>query len=118
MMRGSQRRVAITGLGLVTPVGNDVAATWHALLAGKSGVAPITHFDASGFPVRIAAEVKKFDPRHAIEDKKLLKFADRSHVLALAAAEEALRDAGIRPEGSDATRWACVVGSGKTGLGI
>jgi 3-oxoacyl-[acyl-carrier-protein] synthase II len=117
-MTGRQRRVAITGLGLVTPVGNDVAATWHALLAGRSGVAPITHFDASGFPVRIAAEVKEFDPRHAIEDRKLLKFADRSHVLALAAAEEALRDAGIRPEGSDATRWACVVGSGKASLGF
>ncbi|MBM2843129.1 MAG: 3-oxoacyl-ACP synthase, partial [Anaerolineales bacterium] len=117
-MTGRQRRVAITGLGLVTPVGNDVAATWHALLAGKSGVAPITHFDASGFPVRIAAEVKKFDPRHAIEDRKLLKFAGRSHVLALAAAEEALRDAGIRPQGSDAARWACVVGSGKAGLGF
>jgi 3-oxoacyl-[acyl-carrier-protein] synthase II len=62
--------------------------------------------------------VKAFDPRHAIDDKKLLKLANRSHVLGLAAAEEALRDAGIRPEGSDATRWACVVGSGKTGLGF
>ena len=117
-MTGRQRRVAITGLGLVTPVGNDVAATWHALVAGRTGVAPITHFDASGFPVRIAAEVKGLDPRHAIEDRKLLKFANRSHVLALAAAEEALRDAGIRPEGSNATRWACVVGSGKAGLGF
>ena len=76
-MTGRQRRVAVTGLGLVTPVGNDVAATWHALLAGRSGVAPITHFDASGFPVRIAAEVKAFDPRHAIEDQALLKFASR-----------------------------------------
>jgi 3-oxoacyl-[acyl-carrier-protein] synthase II len=117
-MTGRQRRVAITGLGLVTPVGNDVAATWDALLACRSGVAPITHFDASGFPVRIAAEVKEFDPRHAIEDRKLLKFAGRSQALALAAAEEALRDAGIRPEGGNATRWACVVGSGKPGLGF
>jgi 3-oxoacyl-[acyl-carrier-protein] synthase II len=117
-MTGRPRRVAITGLGLVTPVGNDVAATWHALVAGRTGVAPITHFDASGFPVRIAAEVKGFDPRHAIEDRKCLKLADRSHALALAAAEEALRDAGIRPEGSNATRWACVVGSGKAGLGF
>ena len=117
-MTGRQRRVAITGLGLVTPVGNDVATTWHALLAGRSGVAPITHFDASGFPVRIAAEVKEFDPRHAIEDGKLLELAERSHLLALAAAEEALRDAGIRPGGGDATRWACVVGSGKVGLGF
>jgi 3-oxoacyl-[acyl-carrier-protein] synthase II len=117
-MTGKQRRVAITGLGLVTPLGNDVAATWHALLAGRSGVAPITHFDASGFPVRIAAEVKEFDSRHAIEDRTLLGFADRPHLMAVAAAEEALRDAGIRPQGSDATRWACVVGSGKAGLGF
>jgi beta-ketoacyl-acyl-carrier-protein synthase II len=117
-MTGRPRRVAITGLGLVTPVGNDVAATWHALLAGRSGVGPITRFDASGFPVRIAAEVKGFEPRRAIEDRKLLKFADRSHALALAAAEEALRDAGIRPEDSDATRWACVVGSGKATQGF
>jgi beta-ketoacyl-acyl-carrier-protein synthase II len=117
-MIGRQRRVAITGLGLVTPVGNDVAGTWNALLAGRSGVAPITHFDASGFPVRIAAEVKAFDPRHAIDDRKLLKFADRSHALALAAAEEALCDAGIRPERRDATRWGCVVGSGKAHLGF
>jgi 3-oxoacyl-[acyl-carrier-protein] synthase II len=117
-MTGRPRRVAITGLGLVTPVGNDAVATWDALLAGRSGVTPITRFDASGFPVRIAAEVKEFDPRHAIEDRKLLKFADRSHALALAAAEEALRDAGIRPEGSDAMRWACVVGSGKATQGF
>jgi beta-ketoacyl-acyl-carrier-protein synthase II len=117
-MTASPRRVAITGLGLVTPLGNDVAATWHALLAGHSGVAPITQFDARGFPVRIAAEVKEFDPRSAVEDRKLLKFADRSHGMALAAAEEALRDAGIRPGGNDAARWACVVGSGKRGLGF
>ena len=117
-MTRQRRRVAITGLGFVTPLGNDTAATWHALLAGRSGVAPITHFDASGFPVRIAAEVKEFDHRHAIEDRKLLKIAGRSPDLALAAAEEALRDAGIRPEGSDAARWSCVVGSGKPGIGF
>ena len=55
-----RRRVAITGIGLVTPVGNDVATTWDALLAGRSGGAAISLFDASGFPVRIAAEVKDF----------------------------------------------------------
>ena len=114
-MTRHRRRVAITGLGFVTPLGNDTAATWHALLAGRSGVAPITRFDASGYPVRIAAEVKAFDPRQAIEDRKLLKFANRSHGFAVAAAEEALRDAGIRPARGDAMRWGCVVGSGKTG---
>jgi 3-oxoacyl-[acyl-carrier-protein] synthase II len=110
-----RRRVAITGLGFVTPIGNDTVAAWHALLAGRSGVAPITRFDATGYPVRIAAEVKAFDPRHAIVDRKLLKFANRSHGFAVAAAEEALRDAGIRPARGDAMRWGCVVGSGKTG---
>ena len=76
-MTRERRRVAITGLGLVTPLGNDVAATWDALLAGRSGVGAITSFDASGFPVRIAAEVKAFDPGRVIEDRKLLKFANR-----------------------------------------
>ena len=61
-------RVVVTGIGLVTPVGNDVAATWDALRAGSSGGAPISLFDASGFPVRIAAEVKGFDPAAVIDD--------------------------------------------------
>jgi 3-oxoacyl-[acyl-carrier-protein] synthase II len=117
-MTREQRRVAITGLGLVTPLGNDTAAAWSGLLAGRSGVTPITRFDAGGFPVRIAAEVKAFDPRHAIEDRKLLKFVNRSHGFAVAAAEEALRDAGVRPARGDAMRWGCVVGSGKTGTGF
>ena len=115
-MIGGRRRVAITGLGVVTPLGNTIATTWEALLAGRTGVAPITSFDASGFPVRIAAEVKKFDPRTAIEDRKLLKFANRYHSFALAAAEEAIRDAGIRPESHTAPRWGCAVGSGMMGV--
>lgn len=113
-MTGRPRRVAITGLGLVTPLGNDAATTWQALLAGRSGVAPITCFDAGGFPVRIAAEVKGFDPGTAIEDRKLLKFTNRYHRFALAAAEEAVRDAGILPEKGTAVRWGCVVGSAMT----
>ncbi len=115
-MTGGRRRVAITGLGVVTPLGNTIATTWEALLAGRTGVAPITSFDASGFPVRIAAEVKKFDPRTAIGDRKLLKFANRYHSFALAAAEEAIRDAGIRPESHTAPRWGCAVGSGMMGV--
>jgi len=106
-----RRRVAITGIGLVTPVGNDVATTWRALLEGASGGAEITNFDASGFPVRIAAEVKNFDDA-AIEDRRLLKFASRSHRFALVAAEQAFADAGIRPSAADATRWGCAVGAG------
>ncbi len=115
-MSGGRRRVAITGIGVVTPLGNDSATTWDALLGGRSGVAPITSFDAGGFPVRIAAEVKGFDPRTAIEDRKLLKFMNRSNGFALAAAEEAIRDAGIRPESGTAARWGCAVGTGMMGV--
>src|SRR5437773_8877356 len=112
----ARRRVAITGLGLVTPVGNDVASTWAALLAGKSGGAAISLFDASGFPVRIASEVKRFDPAEAIGERKLLKFANRSHGFALAAAEQALSDAGVRPTATTAERWGCAVGTGMMGV--
>jgi len=112
----ARRRVAVTGLGLVTPVGNDVATSWKALLAGRSGVAPVTVFDASGFSTRIAAEVKGFDPRAVIDDRKILKFANRSHTFALAAADEAIRDAGIRPTAETATRWGISVGTGMMGV--
>ncbi len=115
MTRGG-RRVAITGLGMVTPLGNDVASTWEAILAGRSGVGPIRNFDASGFPIRIAAEVKGFASRRAIDDRKLLKFGYRSHALALAAAEEAIRDADIRPDPATGTRWGCAVGTGMMGV--
>src|SRR5664279_5106898 len=112
----SRKRVAITGLGLVTPVGNDVAATWDAVLHGRSGGAPITVFDASGFPVHIAAEVKNFDAAAALGDRKLGKLTNRSHRFALAAAEQALRDAGVRPTEADSTRWGLTVGAGMMGV--
>jgi len=115
-MGAQKRRVAITGLGLVTPVGNDVASTWKSLLAGRSGGAPISLFDASGFPVRIASEVKGFDALAAIGDRKLLKLANRSHSFALAAAEQALTDAGIRPTDETGDRWGCAVGTGMMGV--
>ena len=106
-----RRRVAITGIGLVTPVGNDVATTWDALLAGRSGGAAISLFDASGFPVRITAEVKGFhDADHV--DRKLMKYTNRSHRFALAAAEQAFRDAGLKPTPDTAARWGCAVGAG------
>ncbi len=118
-MAAPRRRAAITGLGLVTPVGNDVASTWAALLAMKSGVAPIASFDASGFSTRIAAEVKALPDaavRAAAGDAKLLKFANRSHRFALVAAAQALADAGIRPTPADAARWGLVVGTGMMGV--
>jgi 3-oxoacyl-[acyl-carrier-protein] synthase II len=107
-----KRRIAITGLGMVTPVGNDMPSTWANLRAGKSGVGGIQYFDASGFPVRIGAEVKNFQLPAALANSKHVKFASRSHRFALAAAEEALTDAGIRPEPKNAERWGFTVGAG------
>src|SRR5215471_8838127 len=107
-----RRRVAITGIGLVTPVGNDVASTWDSLLAGRSGGAVISKFDASGFPTRIAAEVKGLHADELLGDRKVLKYTNPQHRFALVAAEQAFRDAGIRPTPENATRWACAVGAG------
>ncbi len=118
-MTPARRRVAITGVGLVTPAGNTVASTWSALLSARSGVAPIASFDASGFPVRIAAEVKGLSPETvigALGDRKLLKFAGRAQRFAVVAAEQALADAGIRPTAQTAARWGCVVGTGMMGV--
>lgn len=115
-MSGNARRVAVTGLGMVTPLGNDVASTWEGLLTGRSGAAPITVFDAAGFPVRIAAEVKGLDPAAVIGDRKLLKSANRYQSFGLVAAAEALRDAGIRPDESMPAAWGCVVGCGMMGV--
>src|SRR6266487_2474755 len=74
-----RRRAAITGIGMVTPVGNDAPTTWANLLAGRSGVATIGEFDARGFPVQIGAEVKNFHAGNPFPDRKLLKFASRSN---------------------------------------
>jgi 3-oxoacyl-[acyl-carrier-protein] synthase-1/3-oxoacyl-[acyl-carrier-protein] synthase II len=97
---------------MVTPLGHDTASTWQALLRGESGVAEIAGFDASGFPTRIAAEVKDLRTDELIQDRKLLKYASASTVFALVAAEEALRHAGVRPTVATAERWGLVSGSG------
>ena len=110
-----RRRIAITGIGMVTPVGNDARTSWANLQAGRSGLDTIRHFDASGFPVRIGAAVKNFDAAAVIGNSKLLKLATRANRFALAAAEEALADAGIRPTLSDAHRWGFCVGAGMMG---
>ncbi len=111
-----KKRVAITGLGLVTPAGNDVASTWATLQSGRSMGAPITIFDASGFSTRIAAEVKGFDPRAVIDDRRLMKFANRSHAFAIAAADQAIADAGVRPTHATSARWGLAVGTGMMGM--
>jgi 3-oxoacyl-[acyl-carrier-protein] synthase II len=91
------RRVAVTGLGAVTPVGNDVRSTWDSLLAGRSGVGPITNFDASSYPVRIAAEVKGFRLSDHVPERRLRRHLSRAGGFGVAAARQALADAGLRP---------------------
>ena len=111
-----RRKVAITGIGLVTPVGNNTRDSWANLRAGQNGIAPIRQFDASGFSVRIGAEIKDL-PLNSVPGKpNLLKFASRSHRFALAAAAEALADAGIRPSTADSHRWGLSVGAGMLGV--
>jgi 3-oxoacyl-[acyl-carrier-protein] synthase II len=89
-----RRRVVITGLGMVTPLGNDVETTWQRLLAGESGAGPITQFDPSDYPVRFACEVKDFDPSEWVERKQARRL-DRFTHLILAAARQGERDAGL-----------------------
>lgn len=111
-----KRRVVVTGMGVISPVGNDVATTWAALLAGKSGSALITKFDPSNFPVRFACEVKDFDPL-AIMDRKEAKRADPYAQYAIAASVEAMNDAGFgRGQGYDPDRTGVIIGSGIGGL--
>ncbi len=112
----SSRRVVVTGLGLVSPVGIGVEESWSALVAGKSGVAPITLFDASTFPTRIAAEVKGFDPSKFM-DRKEVRRNDRFIHFALAAADMAVKDSGLDMSKEDAERVGCIVGAGIGGLG-
>src|SRR5438128_10555124 len=88
------RRVVVTGLGAVTPIGADAPSTWRAAVAGESGIDFIKSFDASEFPVRVAAEVKDFDPSGLISPKAARRL-DRNVLLALAAAVEAKGDAGL-----------------------
>ncbi|HXY29527.1 MAG TPA: beta-ketoacyl-ACP synthase II [Gemmatimonadaceae bacterium] len=110
-----KRRVVVTGLGAVTPVGNDVATTWRALLDAKSGAAPITRFDASGFSVRFACEVKGFDP-HDYMEKKEAKRADPFTRYAVGASVQAMRDAGLADGGYDEERTGVIIGSGIGGV--
>ncbi|NUQ20390.1 MAG: beta-ketoacyl-ACP synthase II [Gemmatimonadaceae bacterium] len=111
-----QRRVVVTGLGVVSPIGNDVATTWRSLLEGRSGGAPITKFDASNFPVKFACELKGFDPLQFMERKEA-KRADPYAQYAIAASVQAMRDAGLENGGdADPFRVGVVVGSGIGGL--
>ena len=111
------KRVVVTGLGAITPLGNDVASTWDAALAGKSGAAPITHFDASLFKTQFACEVKNFNPSDYIADRKKIRTLDLYAQYALAAAKEAVADSHIEEaENLDRNRVGVIVAAGIGGL--
>ncbi|MCC7053816.1 MAG: beta-ketoacyl-ACP synthase II [Gemmatimonadaceae bacterium] len=109
------RRVVVTGLGCLTAVGNDVATTWEALRAGRSGGGPITRFDAEKFSTRFANEVKAFDVSQYM-DRKEAKRADLYTQYAVAASVQAMRDAGLAEGGFDPDRCGVIIGSGIGGL--
>jgi 3-oxoacyl-[acyl-carrier-protein] synthase II len=110
-----KRRVVVTGLGLITPVGNSVAETWKNILAGRSGIAPITHFDTTDFPVRFGGSVKNFNIEEYISAKKAKKMDPFIHY-GIAAGIEAFRDSGLEITDANAHRTGVAVGSGIGGL--
>jgi 3-oxoacyl-[acyl-carrier-protein] synthase II len=115
---GNRRRVVVTGMGLLTPVGNDLAGSWEALNAGRSGGGPITQFEATDdFEVRFAAEVKDFRPEQYLERKEA-KRMDRFAQFAIAASQEAVTQAGLeaKPAGVDYDRVGVIIGSGIGGI--
>lgn len=110
-----KRRVVVTGLGLVTPLGIGVTQTWKALCEGKSGIGPITRFDATNFASRIAGEVKDFNPADYIEKKEIKKMDTFIHY-ALAASQEAMDDARLQINQDNEDRVGVYIGSGIGGL--
>lgn len=113
----TRRRVVVTGLGIVSPVGNTVKEAWANITSGRSGIGAITRFDASGFPVRIAGEVRGFDVSAYLSPKEARRYDLFIHY-GLAAASDALRDAGISADTADAERIGVCIGSGIGGLPV
>jgi 3-oxoacyl-[acyl-carrier-protein] synthase II len=111
----SKRRVVVTGLGVVSPVGNSVKAAWDNILAGKSGIAPITHFDISDFPVRFGGEIRDFDVSEYIPQKDARRMGTFIHY-GIAAASQAIKDSGIEITDANASRAGVAIGSGIGGL--
>ena len=110
-----RRRVVVTGIGALTPIGNTRDAYWNALVAGTSGAAPITYFDASKFKTQFACEVKNFDPL-AHFDRKEARKMDRFTQYAMVASDEAIQDAGLDLDAVDKSKVGVIWGSGIGGL--
>ncbi|MEO6953197.1 MAG: beta-ketoacyl-ACP synthase II [Polyangia bacterium] len=112
----SERRVVVTGIGLVTPLGIGREETWSALVEGKSGIGPITLFDTKDFATKIAGEVKGFDPLAFIDDKREARWMDRFLHFAVAASKMAIEDSGIKVSDENAERIGVYIGSGLSGV--
>jgi len=112
----SYRRVVVTGVGVISPVGNDLKSFWENLTTGRSGIGPITQFDASNYDCKIAGEVSDFNPTPYFKNPKDIRRADRFTQFAMASAKLALDDSGLNPDTVDRTRFGVLVGSGIGGL--
>lgn len=111
----TKRRVVVTGLGIVSPIGNNVPATWEAVCAGRSGIAPITRFDAAQFSSKIAGEVRDLDITKFLETKEIKKH-DLFSQFAIAASQEAWDSSGLAGHSYDQTKMGCILGIGMGGL--
>ena len=109
------KRVVVTGLGAVTPIGNDVPTFWNSLIQGVSGAKPITRFDASKFKTQFACEVKDFDPNQYFDRKEARKY-DLFSMFGIVAAKEAVEDAGIDVEKVDLDQIGVIFGTGIGGI--
>src|SRR2546421_1181139 len=116
MKNGERRRVVVTGLGMITPLGSTVEKTWDGILAGKSGIGPITRFDPTGLDTTIAGEVRDFDPLDYM-DRKEIRRSDRFVHFAVAAAGQALKSARLEITPELAPRIGVAFGSGIGGGG-
>ena len=111
----SKRRVVVTGMGIISPVGNDLSTAWKNILDGVSGIGPVTHFDTTGYATRIAGEVRDFDPAQWIAPKEVKKMDPFIHY-GIAAGVQAIRDAGLEVRPDNAARIGVAVGAGIGGL--
>ena len=110
-----ENRIVITGMGAVTPVGNNVEEVWNSLIQGRSGISKITKFDVTDYPVTIAGEVKNFNPEEYI-DKKSVRKMDLFTQYGVAASVQAVRDSGLNFDNENRERVGVIVGSGIGGM--
>src|SRR6266436_5399320 len=112
----NDRRVVITGLGVISPVGNDLETLWKCLKEGKSGIGRITAFDISQYDCKIAGEVRNFDPKQVFKNPKDVRRTDRFVHLAMAAAKMSIQDSGLDLEKVKLDRFGTIISSGIGGL--